>query len=773
MLVSVAILALFNTQPAPPVNQAADEPAEQQEADATDTVVAEIPPTAEPDSTPDEASTPIEEQEAIDPARLVLGSVDPEGAHRMMLTLTNVGAAVERIELSSPDYRELEDRSGYLGHLGLEPEDRGARISVVGPGTPAEAAGLEVGDVIVAAQLGASGLAPAGEQVEISSPDDFPALLRTATPNQPITLSVLSAAGGERKVEATLAPRPLSLIRPESENVFLHSPKLADSYDSPPSFLVRLKRVGALDNESVELIEANRALEDEAWASNRVDDQTIELTRRLPALQLEVVKRFSVVETPESAREDATHPSYHFDLDVEVRNLASTAQQVAYELTGPNGLPIEGYWYAHKVGRGWTGYGLRDVVVRFANNRIEQFSCRSVVEGDVDPMGQGQPLAFVGVDGQYFSSIILPKKKSLSDLFIEEVRAERATAELGKRALDTWENASCVLQRKVATLAAGESLTDGYQVFAGPKLPALLSQYQASDDPAHGLESVLYYGWFGPVARLMLGILHLFHAIVGNYGIAIIMLTVLVRSALFPLSRQQAKNMLKMQELKPEMDRIAQKYKDDMQKRSQAQQDLFRKHNYNPAAGCLPIFLQLPIFLGLYRALSVDVELRQASLFGDSIRFCGNLAAPDAFYDWSWLMPQWVNTGQGMLGLGPYFNLLPIATIFLFLMQQKMFMPPATDDQTRLQQKMMQYMMIFMGFLFFKVPSGLCIYFIASSLWGIAERKMLPKVQPVGAQSAGSAAAAPTSEKKPSNNGSSSAAKKAKNKKKSGGKRKR
>jgi YidC/Oxa1 family membrane protein insertase len=158
--------------------------------------------------------------------------------------------------------------------------------------------------------------------------------------------------------------------------------------------------------------------------------------------------------------------------------------------------------------------------------------------------------------------------------------------------------------------------------------------------------------------------------------------------------------------------------------------ELFRKHNYNPLAGCLPVFLQLPIFVGLYRSLMVDVELRDAPLITHAVQWCSNLAAPDMLYNWSWLMPETVNAGQGIFGLGPYFNILPIFTIVLFLWQQKMFMPPPTDEQTALQQKMMQYMMIFMGFMFFKVASGLCLYFIASSLWGIAERKLLPKTLP-------------------------------------------
>jgi YidC/Oxa1 family membrane protein insertase len=82
--------------------------------------------------------------------------------------------------------------------------------------------------------------------------------------------------------------------------------------------------------------------------------------------------------------------------------------------------------------------------------------------------------------------------------------------------------------------------------------------------------------------------------------------------------------------------------------------------------------------------------------------------------------------------LGPYLNVLPLVTIGLFIWQQKMFLPPPADEQAALQQKMMQYMMIFMGVMFFKVPSGLCLYFIASSLWGITERKLLPKTMPPG-----------------------------------------
>ncbi len=107
-------------------------------------------------------------------------------------------------------------------------------------------------------------------------------------------------------------------------------------------------------------------------------------------------------------------------------------------------------------------------------------------------------------------------------------------------------------------LPAGGTHAESYEVFVGPKRPDLLAQYQAANDPNYSLSDIVYYGLalFGVVARAMLVILHFFYGIVGNYGIAIIMLTVLVRGAMFPLSYKQTKSMARMQALKPEMDRI-------------------------------------------------------------------------------------------------------------------------------------------------------------------------------------------------------------------------
>jgi YidC/Oxa1 family membrane protein insertase len=109
------------------------------------------------------------------------------------------------------------------------------------------------------------------------------------------------------------------------------------------------------------------------------------------------------------------------------------------------------------------------------------------------------------------------------------------------------------------------------------------------------------------------------------------------------------------------------------------------------------------------------------------------------FYDWSNVLPGFLTAPEGWLG--PFLNLFPLATIGLFLWQQKLFMPPAVDEQSQIQQQVMKYMMFFMALMFFKVPCGLCLYFIASSLWGIAERLYLPTAVPA---TAGAAVAPPT-----------------------------
>lgn len=687
---------------------------------------------AKPQAAEDKPAAEVVAEPAPAAAKFALGSIDPDGPYRMLVTLSNEGAAVERVELSSLNFRDQHDRSGYLGQLDLTaPTADGVTVGVVPPGSPAEKAGLKNGDIITAAGL---------KEIEpIKSATEFTNLLAKLKPRNTVKLEVKrDGTALPEPLEAKLIRRPLEVIRPEIENLLLHSEAPPEDFKPRKSLTLTLKSVGTFGADSAEIKAANEVLANGAWTTAESTAEVMAFRQRLAALELEIIKRYRLTPVAAEKVADKNDPSYHFELEIELRNLASTERPVVYELEGPNGLPIEGFWFATKTGRtpsgsgSWSAVGIRDVIARFDGGPISQVSCSSIAKGEAEAMGQGAALAYIGVDAQYFAAALLPKKDKLSDVWFTTATPKLATAKITARdTLPTYNNVTFSLEREPIKLAAGGTRVDGFTVFAGPKRPELLAKYYASGDENYSLNNFMYYGWFGWVAVAMLWILHTFYAFVQNYGIAIVMLTMLVRGSMYPLSLKQTRNMAKMQELKPEMDRIAEKYKDDMQKRGQAQNELFRKHNYHPMAGCLPALIQLPIFLGLYRALSVDVELRQAPLISDAIRWCSNLAAPDMLFNWSAWTPRWFDNATSMFGLGPYFNVLPIVTLLLFLLQQKLFMPPPTNEQMALQQKMMKYMMIFMGLMFFKVPSGLCIYFIASSLWGIAEKKLFPQPKAV------------------------------------------
>ena len=673
------------------------------------------------------------------PLRYVtLGSVDADSSYRQLVTLTSQGAGVRRIELASPRYRDLQDRSGYLGHLEcVDDPAGGARVRVVGQGTPAAAAGLQLDDRIVAAGV--------GEMKKVKTAGNLRHTLAASRPGQTLSMQVQRQGSDSFECAALLGRRPLEVVRPEVENVLLWADKLPKEQVGQPSFLLTLQQLGqevlgpeAEKQDQQEL--AHVALRTSNWETVKQDNQSVTFRKQLAGRQCEILKRYRLASVPAKQHADQDYPAYSLKLEVEIRNLAPQARAIAYRLDGPGGLPMEGWWYANKIGRSWGAAGIRDVMARSEGGETVQFSPSKVIDDKVPPM-EGNPLAYVGVDAQYFTAMLLPEKSALEDRWISETRAILLSPKPSKPAERRYANVSCRLISNAVQIAPGASLRHTYRIFAGPKRTELLAHYQAAGNPRYSLSNLQYYGWFSGVAKAMLWILHFFYAIVRNYGLAIIMLTVLVRACMFPISRKQAVSMAKMQELKPEMDRLKEKYKGDMQKQSQATQELYRKYKINPMAGCLPMVIQLPIFVGLYRSLMVDVELRQAPLLSESIRWCSNLAAPDMFYDWSSFMPHSVTCGVGILGLGPYLNMLPLVTVCLFILQQKLFMPEAANEQAAMQQKIMKYMMVFMGLMFFKVAAGLCLYFIASSSWGIAERKLISAAKLSGSKAGTSPAA--------------------------------
>jgi len=754
LMTHLVIQQQFFPPPVPAVQQPEQQPPEA--PDAPDPQVAQTPDTDTPDDAPRVPEVPelvAEPETETAPALATLGSLAPDSPYKLLVTLNNRGAAIERIELNERTrsgqfrYRDSERTSGYLGHLQLQDEPGGgSRVRVVGSGTPADLAraltagtppGLRAGDVIV--QL---------DSRPIQSSLDYTEHLAGLRAGQVVRIEV-SRSNPETPTsrlafEAMLTDEPLSVVQPE---VNRHA---KTNRPDALSFLFTLTRIGAkaIERGRSEIADLP-SLREGHWAMQEVADDgngpAVEFRRRLSSGDLkrigidgdlEIVKRYRLARSIGDSPSPTAPAAHHLTLEIEIHNLGSSAQPLAYQLDGATGLPLEGWWYSNKTHpTKFSAVGARDVAwktVRSGHGLIGAPQIYKEAKKAEDkgiaapiplfPQGQQQVVRYVGGDAQYFCVVLLTEADAdPAKATFQEGHAILA-GPFGEKA-GQWvktTNTTFRLASPDRTLEPGQVYSQKFTIFAGPKVPALLQQY--------GLEEFIAYGWFWMIAIPLSWLLHFFESLpLVNYGLAIILLTVLVRSAMMPLSRKAAKNAQMMQELAPEMKRIAEKYKNDMEKRGIAQRELFAKHNYNPFGGCLLMFVQLPIFIGLYRSLSVDIELLQAPLI-HGFWWCSNLAGPDMLWYWEpYLFAFFADPGTGWLG--PYLNVLPIVTIVLFLVQQKMFMPPATDEQTRMQQQMMKYMMVFMGVLFFRVPSGLCVYFIASSLWGIAERKMLPPPQ--------------------------------------------
>lgn len=224
-----------------------------------------------------------------------------------------------------------------------------------------------------------------------------------------------------------------------------------------------------------------------------------------------------------------------------------------------------------------------------------------------------------------------------------------------------------------------------FTLYAGPKSFNILQAY------GKGLEQMVDYGWFGILAKPMFWLMEQFYRLTANYGIAIILLTIVVRILLFYPSLKSATAMEEMKALQPQMTALREKYKKDPQKLNAEMMRLYKEHKVNPMGGCLPMLLQLPFFVALYNVLSVSIELRQASFIPFWIK---DLSVHDPFY----ILPV-------LMGVSMVFTMKMTST--------------SIDPQ---QQKMMMYMNIAFIFLFAWLPAGLLLYITLSNVLSIVQQ---------------------------------------------------
>ncbi|MHC5541608.1 membrane protein insertase YidC, partial [Singulisphaera rosea] len=394
-------------------------------------------------------------------------------------------------------------------------------------------------------------------------------------------------------------------------------------------------------------------------------------------------------------------------------------QSLSYRLMGPHGIPIEGESYTGTFRDAFFGQ------VRNKGTEIDTRPAADIIKAGAKRFENTTlPLHFAGVENQYFAAFLepFPAPKTNEDRWDREAFATviDARPDAPQKA-----DISVEIVSKPVKFGPNRTVSQSYRIYTGPKTIESLTPYGAE-----GLASYRKYQWIGipgaawlsmnviaplldRIYALTAQVSQLFGGKTGNYGIAIILLTLLVRMFMFPLGRKQALAAKKMQDLQPLMKELQEKYKDDKERQTRETLGLYKKHGVNPVGGCLPALIQLPIFVGLWQALNNSVHLRHASFL-----YIQNLAAPDMLFRFPTELPF----------LGQYFNLLPLLVVSLMIVQTKLFAPPATTPEAEMQQKMMKYMMVVMGFMFYKVPSGLGLYFITSSTWQICERLLLPKV---------------------------------------------
>ena len=267
---------------------------------------------------------------------------------------------------------------------------------------------------------------------------------------------------------------------------------------------------------------------------------------------------------------------------------------------------------------------------------------------------------------QYFTTAIFDKSSIIPDASLH----------------DKKDHMLLELQYKKSALAP--NMTYEFMAYAGPKS---LSQLEQIDK---AMTDIIDYGFFSAIAKVLLGFLQTIHQFVGNWGLAIIVLTLFVRLLVMPFNMASYRSMKKMQEIQPLLTAVREKYKDDpttMQKETMA---VMREKKVNPVGGCLPMLLQMPVFFALYQALGQSIELYKAPFFG----WIGDLSLRDPFF------------------------VLPVLMGASMWLQQKM--TPSTMDPA--QARIMQFMPIIFSLMMFTLPSGLTLYMSVTTIFSIIQQ---------------------------------------------------
>jgi YidC/Oxa1 family membrane protein insertase len=362
----------------------------------------------------------------------------------------------------------------------------------------------------------------------------------------------------------------------------------------------------------------------------------------------------------------------------------------------------------------------------------------SLVKSGSAEIGSAMPIWWTALVDKYFAAITAPAKAVGGPRAVSVVKVFTYTTD--PKAQDRGGDVAVQLISPPVTATAAAPAQLDYDLYVGPKSASIFDGNPIYAARHYAILRAAEYTWctFSWLGEALTWFLHLLYLYIWphNYGLAIIILVLLVRAIMHPLTKYQQVTMAQMQArqaaIQPKIAAVKQKYPNDRQKQQAETMRVYREAGINPAsqiAGCLPMVIQLPIWVALYSALNYDIHLWHEP-FALWIR---DLSAPDALFSWS--TPINIPLLSFLLGPVTKFNLLPILLAIAMYLQQK-FTPkpppaPGTSPeqiaQQQQMQKMMGFMMIFMGLLFYNMPSGLNLYIMASSAFGVLEQKRIRK----------------------------------------------
>jgi YidC/Oxa1 family membrane protein insertase len=330
---------------------------------------------------------------------------------------------------------------------------------------------------------------------------------------------------------------------------------------------------------------------------------------------------------------------------------------------------------------------------------------------------EGGRKEWFGLNNRFFAAAVNPDSATLDLLDQGYYEFRGLTPDVLKRN-DGHQNIMASARTAPFRVGAGRKLLQ-FTVYAGPMEKDKLKVVPGLEDLGGYRGGCFLAFVVKPAAAIILEMLHFTSGLLHNMGLGIIVTTLLIRLCLFPLSLKSQRNAMQMQALSPKIQALKERYKDDQQKYGVEQMRLFKENKVNPVAGCLPLFIQMPIFVGMYSVFEMSIDLRRAPFFA----WIKDLSEPDRLFGpWHPFVIPLIITDLKIDAL----NLLPILmTVTWFL--QAYWTPRSPDPQMAQQQKMMMYMPIVFGLTCYGLASGLSLYFLSNSLLSMAEQKIIKK----------------------------------------------